>query len=438
MAKQNRAAEDKKDVKRRRKAKPVTAEPVDGQATVAELAGEPIGAVDSGSIEVQATRLSDRRLQSAQRRTLAARVGQVQGNQHLQKVVASLEWGEKARQFAAGTADRKRPLVHKLTHIVQQTTEVQRGREERDESLLADRMNRLIVVHSGFQVPSIQQKSMMGWAWSDEKGFIINKKRLEKEGYTFINYAKVKGSWKKTEKWSKEFWGIDWNQISASDVAWDIVGPKPKRGKRSILRKVTADKVVGVCEKLLMKLLETRGEKPKSWTEYFFERVDEMSGEYPWVPGIVWRELRRLASKGVIHQPFWIMRLPSGYPYRKHVVVRWRSLYAGITLEIYLEFAASEEYYRKVRHIKGRSAIHAAESAKSWNTKMWDCLNNPNELRSVENVRNDLMEAQWQYLMKSFLVAVMGVASAAYPTYGAGEVAEGLGLGPVLKKLFEE
>jgi hypothetical protein len=60
-------------------------------AGVIELAGGMVGANGNGNVEPQATRLSDSRFQAVQRQTMAKQVGQVQGNQHLQRVVASLE-----------------------------------------------------------------------------------------------------------------------------------------------------------------------------------------------------------------------------------------------------------------------------------------------------------------------------------------------------------
>lgn len=103
MPKQNRAAVGKQDMKRRRRAKPVTAGPVDGRASVAELSNGLIAAIGSGTIQAQATRLGDGWVQGAQRRAMATRIGQVQGNQHLQRVVASLKSDQQpATALSAG------------------------------------------------------------------------------------------------------------------------------------------------------------------------------------------------------------------------------------------------------------------------------------------------------------------------------------------------
>lgn len=58
---------------------------------VATLPGGLVGATGNGSIGAQAARLGDTRLQSIQRRAIAARIGDRQGNRHLQRIVTSLK-----------------------------------------------------------------------------------------------------------------------------------------------------------------------------------------------------------------------------------------------------------------------------------------------------------------------------------------------------------
>jgi hypothetical protein len=53
----------------------------------AELPGGPLGANGDGSLDTQAERLADTRLQRAQRHILAVQIGQVHGNMHLQRVI---------------------------------------------------------------------------------------------------------------------------------------------------------------------------------------------------------------------------------------------------------------------------------------------------------------------------------------------------------------
>jgi len=59
---------------------------VDSRASGSELIAGAAGV----SIEVQASRLGDKRLKAAQRRSIASHIGRFQGNTHLQRVVASL------------------------------------------------------------------------------------------------------------------------------------------------------------------------------------------------------------------------------------------------------------------------------------------------------------------------------------------------------------
>ncbi len=96
MAKQNQAAETKSDKKSQpRVESTVVEELTDDVADLARLPGGPIAAAGDGTIQAQAARLDDRRLQGAQRRALAARIGRAQGNRHLQRVVTALKPDEQ-------------------------------------------------------------------------------------------------------------------------------------------------------------------------------------------------------------------------------------------------------------------------------------------------------------------------------------------------------
>jgi hypothetical protein len=97
MSKQNQVAEAKSDNKNRPKVEPAVApaqayEP----AALTELPIGPIGAAGDGTIDAQAVRLGDPRFQTIQRQAMAAQIGQVQGNQHLQRLMASLNQGNEA------------------------------------------------------------------------------------------------------------------------------------------------------------------------------------------------------------------------------------------------------------------------------------------------------------------------------------------------------
>ena len=81
MAKQQQQAEAKSDKKSRAKVKPIVIEELTGDlAALAALVGGPMPAAGNGTIQAQATRLGDPRLQSTQRQALAAQIGRVQGN----------------------------------------------------------------------------------------------------------------------------------------------------------------------------------------------------------------------------------------------------------------------------------------------------------------------------------------------------------------------
>jgi hypothetical protein len=79
-------------------------EPTDleSQTAIADQAqvGWSFAAAGAGSVEVQAARLGDGRLQSAQRHALAGHIGRVRGNRHLQKVMASLGGDAGPQDFA--------------------------------------------------------------------------------------------------------------------------------------------------------------------------------------------------------------------------------------------------------------------------------------------------------------------------------------------------
>jgi len=64
-------------------------------AALEQLPARPMAAFAGGSDEDQAGHLGDTRLQGAQRRALASRIGRTQGNLHLQRVVASLRQDDR-------------------------------------------------------------------------------------------------------------------------------------------------------------------------------------------------------------------------------------------------------------------------------------------------------------------------------------------------------
>ena len=70
--------------RRRRSTKPTAGEELTPElADLPRLPGGPMANTGDGTIQAQAARLGDPRLQTAQRQDLAAQIGRVQGNQHL-------------------------------------------------------------------------------------------------------------------------------------------------------------------------------------------------------------------------------------------------------------------------------------------------------------------------------------------------------------------
>ncbi len=90
----------------------VVAEPAGNLAALFELPTGPVAAAGNSSIEAQADWLQAGRLQAAQRRALATQIGRVQGNQHLQRVIAPLKRDERTGQYAEGVLHRRSSRGH--------------------------------------------------------------------------------------------------------------------------------------------------------------------------------------------------------------------------------------------------------------------------------------------------------------------------------------
>ena len=91
MSKQNQSAESQADKKNKRAAEPAVNQPAHELANASLLPAGPLAAAGDGSIEDQAARLGDSRFLTAQRWAMATQIGRVQGNRHLQRVIASLQ-----------------------------------------------------------------------------------------------------------------------------------------------------------------------------------------------------------------------------------------------------------------------------------------------------------------------------------------------------------
>jgi hypothetical protein len=113
MKNQNQATKVKLNKQNQRSAgSAVVAEPAGNLAALFELPIGPIAAAGGGSVEAQTAWLSEGRLQGVQRHALAAQIGRMQGNQHLQRVVASLKRDERTGQYAEGVLHRRSNRGH--------------------------------------------------------------------------------------------------------------------------------------------------------------------------------------------------------------------------------------------------------------------------------------------------------------------------------------
>jgi peptidoglycan hydrolase-like protein with peptidoglycan-binding domain len=96
MSKRNRAAKAQPDKTVQPRFSPTIAEArTEDLAGLAQLPGSLIATAAVGTLQAQAVRLGDTRLQTVQRQVLAVHIGRVQGNQHLQRVVACLKRDER-------------------------------------------------------------------------------------------------------------------------------------------------------------------------------------------------------------------------------------------------------------------------------------------------------------------------------------------------------
>jgi hypothetical protein len=129
MSKHHRAADGKLNQKGQRSVRPVAAE-LAGDRTglpwLTEMPGGPLAAAGA-TMQAHAAQLGGERLHTAQRQALATQIGQIQGNDHLQRVIASQEWvGPSKRELSsidASTLQRAMPNIQEPTlGLVQQTT----------------------------------------------------------------------------------------------------------------------------------------------------------------------------------------------------------------------------------------------------------------------------------------------------------------------------
>lgn len=100
MSKQNHVVASLQEKQKQQKNRPaIVTQQADGQVPVTELPGRLMPAAGHSSTQVQATGFSDRRFHTAQRQAIAAQLGRVGGNQHLQKVMVQANTGSESVQM---------------------------------------------------------------------------------------------------------------------------------------------------------------------------------------------------------------------------------------------------------------------------------------------------------------------------------------------------
>jgi hypothetical protein len=134
MAKHHRAAENKPEQKRRSKTRPVAAESTYDRTSSAGQIGlseKLIDAANGGAIQVQATHLDNPRLRTAQRQALAASIGRLQGNQHLQRLITQMRPNER-KPNQADVRTNHGPL---LVGVMSEPSEAIQRAEDEEEKL---------------------------------------------------------------------------------------------------------------------------------------------------------------------------------------------------------------------------------------------------------------------------------------------------------------
>lgn len=133
MSRQSQASVTEQNRTSRPKDKPVvTEELTDDLGGLAQLSGAPIASVGAGTVQVQAAQLSDRRMDDSKRRALATQIGQTQGNQHLQRVVALVSRNKAAADSAPGCVQSSDSLTPSAGAQVQLSPDVVEGEETRE------------------------------------------------------------------------------------------------------------------------------------------------------------------------------------------------------------------------------------------------------------------------------------------------------------------
>jgi len=112
MTVHRKAEEAKPEQKKRQRVEPAgLGDFADDLARGISVSGYPLAMTGDDSVRGQAAQINDHRLQSAQRFALAARIGRLHGNQHLQRVVASVWHADKAAPCQPKNGNGRRPVT---------------------------------------------------------------------------------------------------------------------------------------------------------------------------------------------------------------------------------------------------------------------------------------------------------------------------------------
>jgi hypothetical protein len=116
MSKRNRAAKAQPDKKIQPRFKQTVVEArADDLAGLAQRPGSLIATAAVGTLQAQAARLGDARLHTVQRQALATKIGRIQGNQHLQRVIATLKDDGQRGPYSNGNQCQTGKIQARLT-----------------------------------------------------------------------------------------------------------------------------------------------------------------------------------------------------------------------------------------------------------------------------------------------------------------------------------
>lgn len=164
MSKRNRAAKAQPDKKVQPRSKQTVVEArADDLAGLTQLPGGLIATAAVGTLQAQAAWLGDARFQTIQRQILAVHIGRVQGNQHLQRVVASLGHNEKRASYQPRVVSRPIQASTAPAHVLQGATSqsAEAASSPRRELSLGERAKKW-AFENALSAAGVDKKQVMG------------------------------------------------------------------------------------------------------------------------------------------------------------------------------------------------------------------------------------------------------------------------------------